>query len=167
MKRVWRKNIYKNKPKTIKKMATGTYALIITLNGNGLNAPTKDTYWMNTKTWLIYMPTKRAPQTEDTCRLKVRGWHRCTEQTFGLCGRRRGWDVLRQQHWNKYIIKSETDHRPRLDAWDKCSGLVHGKTQRDWMGREVGGGIGMGNTCKSMADSHHCMAKTTTILLSN
>ena len=21
--------------------------------------------------------------------------HRCTEQTFGLCGRRLGWDVLR------------------------------------------------------------------------
>ena len=22
--------------------------------------------------------------------------HRCTEQTFGLCGRRRGWDVSRE-----------------------------------------------------------------------
>ena len=32
------------------------------------------------------------------------------------------------------------------------------------LGREVGGGIGMGNTCKSMADSCQCMAKTTTIL---
>ena len=38
------------------------------------------------------------------------------------------------------------------------------KTQRDQMEREVGGGIGMGNTCKSMADSCQCMAKTTTIL---
>ena len=47
MKRVGRKNTYKNKPKTIKKMATETYALIITLNRNGLNAPTKDTYWLN------------------------------------------------------------------------------------------------------------------------
>ena len=32
--------------------------------------------------------------------------HRCTEQTFGLCGRRRGCDVLREQHvcylgWNR------------------------------------------------------------------
>ena len=33
------------------------------------------------------------------------------------------------------------------------------------MGREVGGGIGMGNTCKSMADSCQCMAKTTTTIL--
>ena len=38
------------------------------------------------------------------------------------------------------------------------------KTQRDWVEREVGGGIGMGNTCKSMANSCQCMTKTTTIL---
>ena len=24
-----------------------------------------------------------------------------------------------------YIIFGETDHQPRLDAWDKCLGLVH------------------------------------------
>ena len=24
--------------------------------------------------------------------------HRCAEQTLGLCGRRRGWDVQREQH---------------------------------------------------------------------
>ena len=39
-----------------------------------------------------------------------------------------------------------------------------GKAQRDRMEREVGGGIGMGNTCISMADSCQCMTKTTTIL---
>ena len=39
-----------------------------------------------------------------------------------------------------------------------------GKTQRNQVEREVGGGIGMGNTCKSMADSCQCMTKTTTIL---
>ena len=38
------------------------------------------------------------------------------------------------------------------------------KTQRDWVEMEVGGGIGMGNTCKSMAYSCQCMTKTTTIL---
>ena len=43
-------------------------------------------------------------------------------------------------------------------------GWCTGKTQRDWVEREVGGGIGMGNTCKSMADSCQCMTKTTTIL---
>ena len=38
------------------------------------------------------------------------------------------------------------------------------KTQRDRVEREVGGGIGMGNTCKSMADSCQRMTKLTTIL---
>ena len=31
------------------------------------------------------------------------------------------------------------------------------------MEREVGGGIGMGNTCKPMAISFQCMTKSTTI----
>ena len=39
-----------------------------------------------------------------------------------------------------------------------------GKTQRDRVEREAGGGIGMGNTCISKADSYQCMTKTTTIL---
>ena len=38
------------------------------------------------------------------------------------------------------------------------------KTQRDRVEREVGEGIGMGNTCKSMVDSCQCMTKPTTIL---
>ena len=45
-----------------------------------------------------------------------------------------------------------------------AQGWCTGKTQRDGMEREVGGGIGMGNTCKSRADSCQCMANTTTIL---
>ena len=35
------RDLKKNKPQTIKKMAIGTYISIITLNVNGLNAPTK------------------------------------------------------------------------------------------------------------------------------
>ena len=34
-----------------------------------------------------------------------------------------------------------------------------GKTQRNRVEREVGGGIGMGNTCNSMANSCQCMTK--------
>ena len=45
-----------------------------------------------------------------------------------------------------------------------AQGWCTGKTQRDGMGREAGGGIGMGNTYKSMADSCQYMAKTITIL---
>ena len=51
------------------------------------------------------------------------------------CGRRRGWDISRKQHRNLYIIKSDTDHQPRLDAWDKCSGLVHWEDPEEWDGR--------------------------------
>ena len=45
-----------------------------------------------------------------------------------------------------------------------AQGWCTGKTQRDGMEREAGGGIGMGNTCNSMSDLCQCMAKTTTIL---
>ena len=43
-------------------------------------------------------------------------------------------------------------------------GWCPGKTQRDGMERDAGGGLDMGNTCESMADSCQCMAKTTTII---
>ena len=49
-------------------------------------------------------------------------------------GRRWGWDVQREQHWNRYTLKGETDHQPRLDAWDKCSGLVHWEDPEGWDG---------------------------------
>ena len=58
----------------------------------------------------------------------------------------------------KQIISPGWMHETIAQAW--CTG----NTQRDWVEREVGGGIGMGNTCKSMADSCQCMAKTTTVL---
>ena len=38
-------------------------------------------------------------------------------------------------------------------------GWCTGMTQRDGMGREVGGGFRMGNTCTPMANSCWCMAK--------
>ena len=48
---------------------------------------------------------------------------------------------------------------------NKCSDLVHWEDpERDRVEREVRGGIGMGNTCKSMADSCQCMTKATTVL---
>ena len=46
-KRKGRKKTYKNKWKTIKKMEIGTYILIVNLNVNGLNAPTKEKDWLN------------------------------------------------------------------------------------------------------------------------
>jgi len=48
----------------------------------------------------------------------------------------------------------------RQGAQGWCTGI----TQRDGMGREVGGVFRMENTCTPMADSCQYMAKTTTIL---
>ena len=45
-----------------------------------------------------------------------------------------------------------------------AQGCCTGKTKRDRVEWEVRGGIGMGNTWKSMANSCQCMTKTTTIL---
>ena len=42
--------------------------------------------------------------------------------------------------------------------------LSTGKTQRNRVKREAGGGIRMGNTCNSMADSCQCMIKPTAML---
>ena len=58
----------------------------------------------------------------------------------------------------KQITSAGWMHEISARAW--CTG----KTQRNQVEREVGWGIGMGDTCKSMADSCQCMAKTTTIL---
>ena len=53
---------------------------------------------------------------------------------------------------------------PRSMHETGCSGLLHWDDPRDGIGREVGGGFSMGDTCTPMADSCKCMAKTTTIL---
>ena len=58
----------------------------------------------------------------------------------------------------KQITSPGWMHETSARTW--CAG----KTQRDQVEREVGGGIEMGNTCKAMADSYQCMTKTTIIL---
>ena len=58
----------------------------------------------------------------------------------------------------KQITGAGGMHETSARAW--CTG----KTQRNGVEREVGGGIGMGNTCNSMADSCQCMTKPTAML---
>ena len=57
----------------------------------------------------------------------------------------------------KQITSPGWMHETSARTW--CTG----KTQRDWVEREVGGGIGMGNTYKPMAVSFQCMTKPTII----
>ena len=56
----------------------------------------------------------------------------------------------------KQITSPGWMHETSARAW--CTG----KTQRERVEREVGGGIGMGNTCKPMAVSFQFMTKFTT-----
>ena len=52
----------------------------------------------------------------------------------------------------KYLGKKEIKKQSlKMDAWDKCSGLVHWEDPEGWDGEH-------------MADSCQCMAKATTIL---
>ena len=72
-----KKRTCKNKPKTIKKMVIGTYISIITLNVNGLNAPTKRhrlAEWIEKQDPYICHLQETHFRPRDTFRLKVRGW---------------------------------------------------------------------------------------------
>ena len=71
--------------------------------------------------------------------------HWCIEQSFGLCGRGRGWDDLGEWHWNMYNIIYETSRQSRFDARYWMLGLVHWDDPEGWYGE--GGGFRMGNTC--------------------
>ena len=58
----------------------------------------------------------------------------------------------------KQITSPGWMHETSAQAW--CTG----KTQRDRVEREVGGGIGMGKTCNTTADSCQYMTKPSIIL---
>ena len=58
----------------------------------------------------------------------------------------------------KQITRPGGIHETSARTW--CTG----KSQRNWVEREVGRGIGMGNTCNSMADLCQYMTKPTEML---
>ena len=71
-----RKKTHKSKPKTIKKILTGTYTSVTTLNVNRLNAPTKRhklAEWIQTHDPYICCLQETHFRPRDTYRLKVRG----------------------------------------------------------------------------------------------
>ena len=70
--------------------------------------------------------------------------HWCIEQSFGLCGRGRGWDDLGEWHWNMYNIIYETSRQSRFDArWMLGAGALGWPRGMVWGGRrEEGSGWG-------------------------
>ena len=83
-----------------------------------------------------------------TLYVKQKKRHRCIEKTFVEGG------MFRENSIETCIISrvkqiTSPGWMHETSAWTWCTG----KTQRDRVEREVGGGMGMGNTCISMADS--------------
>ena len=71
--------------------------------------------------------------------------HRCIEQSFGLCGRGRGWDDLGEWHWNMYNIIYEMSRQSRFDAryWMLVAGALGRPRGMVWgRRREEGSGWG-------------------------
>ena len=80
------------------------------------------------------------------------------------------WEKARVGWFERIALKPVYYHTwNRLPVQVRCirqgaQGWCTGMTLWEGMGRDVGGGFKMGNTCTPMADSFQCMAKTTTIL---
>ena len=67
--------------------------------------------------------------------------HRCKEQSFGLCGRGRGWDI-----WENGIETCKLSYvkqitSPGLMHETGCSGLVHWNYPVGWDGEGGGRGV--------------------------
>ena len=90
------------------------------------------------------------------CKERQQFWHPVTVFFFWSAFSRESYQVRKGDL--RVITSPGWMHETRARTW--CTG----KTQREWGEREVGGGIGMGNTCKPMGDSSQCMTKSTTIL---
>ena len=90
---IWSRNTRKekdlqNQPPTMKKMATGIYISIITVNVNGLSAPTERhrlAEWIQKQDPYICCLQESYFRPKDTYRLKVRGW----KSTFHANGKQK------------------------------------------------------------------------------
>ena len=73
--------------------------------------------------------------------------------------------ISQVQKYNYHMILYMESKKESIQTKQNENGLTENNwVQRDQVEREVGGGIGMGNTCKAMADSCQCMTKPTTVL---
>ena len=67
------------------------------------------------------------------------------DQSYGLCGKGRGWGDLGEWHWNMYNIVYETSHQSRFNAWYWMlgAGALGRPRGMEWGGRrEEGSGWG-------------------------
>ena len=89
--------------------------------------------------------------------------HRCTEQSFGLCGA--GGGMIWENDIETCIIPYKKQIASPSSMQDTGSlGLVHWVTQRDGTGREVGGGVQDGEHVYPRGGFMLMYSKTNTIL---
>ena len=91
----------------------------------------------------IYMEFRKMVTITWCTRQQKRHW--CIEQSFGLCGRGRGWDDLGEGHWNMCNIIYEMSCQSRFDAqyWMLGAGAMGWPRGMVWGGRrEEGSGWG-------------------------
>ena len=67
--------------------------------------------------------------------------HRCIERSFGLCGRGRGWDELREWHETCIISYMKRVTSPGSMHDTGCLGLVHWDDPEGWYGEESRRGV--------------------------
>jgi len=89
--------------------------------------------------------------------------HRCIEQSFGLCGRGRGWDDLGEWHGNMYNIIS--NRQSRFDT--ESLGLVHWDDPEGWYGEGDGRGVQDGEHVYTRGRFMLMCGRINTILYSN
>ena len=84
---------------------------------------------------LIYMVFRKMVTITLCTRQQKRHW--CINQSYGLCGRGRGWGDLGEWHWNMYNIMYEMSRQSRFDAryWMLGAGALGRPRGRVWGGR--------------------------------
>ena len=89
--------------------------------------------------------------------------HRCIEQSFGLCGRVRGWDDL-ENGIETCIIYMKRITSPGSMHDTGCLGLMHWDDPEGWYGKGGGRGLQNGEYVYTCGGFMLMYGKTNTIL---
>ena len=87
----------------------------------------------------IYMEFRKMVTITLYTRQQKRHW--CIEQSYGLCGRWRGWEDLGEWHWNIWNVMYEMRCQPRFNArcWMLGAGALGRPRGMVWGGRREDG----------------------------
>ena len=90
--------------------------------------------------------------------------HWVIEQSYGLCGRGRGWEGLGEWHWSMYISCMKRVASPDLMHDSGCLGRVHWDDPEGWYGEGEGRRVQDGEHMYTCGGFILIFGKTNTIL---